>query len=227
MKIRLILTGILLFIISYLLNAQDRGTFIDPRDNIEYEWIKVGDQVWMAENLAYLPSVNEVLNAQFDSECYYIYGYDGTTLEEATTHPMYRKYGVLYNWVAANNSCPEGWHLPDDKEWILLEQQLGLSEDESAMRGWRGSGKTGKKLKSAEGWYTNTGTNEAGLDILPGGCRGYRGFESEGYCAYFWTASPAGGDNGWRRGFCGDDTGTNRGEERRYFGISVRCIQNK
>lgn len=59
--------------------------------------------------------------------------------------------------------------------------------------------------------------NPIGFHALPGGCRGYGGFESEGYCAYFWTGSPAGGDNGWRRRFCCDNDGSCREEDRRYF----------
>ena len=206
--------------------AQEKGTFTDDRDGHIYQWIKIGDQIWMAENLAYLPAMHRISDALFDCACYYVYDYDGNDIDEAKVKFAYRKYGVLYNWTAAIAACPEGWHLPDDKEWIALEQHLGMNDNESGNRGWRVSGETGQKIKSVAGWYVNNGTDDAGFSALPGGCRGYGGYESEGYCAYFWTASPAGGDNGWRRGFCCDDIGSCREEDRRYFAISVRCVKD-
>ena len=179
----------------------------------------------MSENLAYLPSVNRVDDALFDGKCYYVYGFNSTRLGEARELDSYKIYGALYNWEAAQASCPDGWHLPSDKEWQELEIFLGMA-DEAGGRGWRAEGEVGNKLKSASGWITNMGTDASGFNALPAGCRGYQGFQSMGYCAYFWTSSPAGGDNGWRRGICGDDSGVARNEDRRYFGISVRCIKN-
>jgi uncharacterized protein (TIGR02145 family) len=108
-----------------------------------------------------------------------------------------------------------------------MEQYLGMNTEEAGKRNWRNSGKVGDKLKSGTGWITNNGTGETGFQVLPAGCRGYEGYDSLGYCAYFWTATPVGGDNSWRRGFCSDDNGSNREEERRYFGLSVRCLKDK
>jgi uncharacterized protein (TIGR02145 family) len=206
--------------------AQKAGTFTDTRDGHVYQLVKIGKQVWMAENLAYLPRVNRVSDSQFEGKCFYVYGYNGENLSEATAGPNYKKYGVLYNWDAANGSCPEGWHLPTDQEWNELEKCLAMNTDETVTRGWRGSGSAGKKLKSASDWKMNGGTAETGFHALPGGCRGYEGYGSLGFCAYFWTSSPAGGDDGWRRGYCGDDNGSCREEERRYFGLSVRCVKD-
>ena len=35
----------------------DSGEFTDTRDNQTYNWVRIGDQIWMAENL-HLPKVS-------------------------------------------------------------------------------------------------------------------------------------------------------------------------
>ena len=37
---------------------ENSGTFVDCRDEHIYQWIKIGNQIWMQENLAFLPSVS-------------------------------------------------------------------------------------------------------------------------------------------------------------------------
>jgi len=82
------------------------GTFTDARDNHAYKWVRIGDQVWMAENLAYKPS----------SGNYWAYNNDQNNIAI---------YGYLYDWKTACNVCPSGWHLPSDAEWTKLRDYLG------------------------------------------------------------------------------------------------------
>ncbi|MDR2586479.1 MAG: fibrobacter succinogenes major paralogous domain-containing protein [Prevotellaceae bacterium] len=80
------------------------GTFTDPRDGKTYRTAKIGEQVWMAENLAY----------EFGkSRCY------NNDPENC------KKYGRLYSWDDAMKAAPSGWHLPSMEEWDVLTDFIG------------------------------------------------------------------------------------------------------
>lgn len=53
-----------------------------------------------------------------DSSSYYYYDFP-TTMDI----PL-RERGYLYSWKAANEVCPEGWHLPTKDEWLTLWNAL-------------------------------------------------------------------------------------------------------
>ena len=75
----------------------------------------------MAENLAWLPVVSDYEGVSVDSAHYHIWGYNGTNRDEGKYHEKYLKYGVLYNWEAAQTACPAGWHLPKMKSGKYLK----------------------------------------------------------------------------------------------------------
>ncbi len=141
----------------------ETGTFTDSRDGHEYNWIKICNQVWMAENLTYLPSVSPSSAGSYTDPYYYVYGYQGNSVSEAKATSNYATYGVLYNWPAtmagASSSstnpcgvqgvCPDGWHLPSDAEWIELEMHLGMSQADADNEGWRGTDEGGKLKETA------------------------------------------------------------------------------
>ena len=76
----------------------DSGYFTDKRDDNTYNWIRIGEQIWMAENLAYNDNTNSIS-----------YNSDYSNVEY---------YGYLY--VSSNIEAPEGWHIPDKYEVLQL-----------------------------------------------------------------------------------------------------------
>ena len=85
------------------------GTFTDTRDGNTYNWVKIGEQFWMAENLKYLPEMAEYSIDSLEKPYYFVYDYHGTDVTEAKATENYQTYGVLYNWYAAsaNNKATE------------------------------------------------------------------------------------------------------------------------
>ena len=126
------------------------GTLTDSRDGQTYRTVKIGDQVWMAENL----------NFETDSSfCY------NDSAEYCA------KYGRLYVWTAAMDACPSGWHLPDTAEWKTLLAAVG-GDSIAGMKlkstsGWNSDGNGtddfGFTVLPAGGWGSKNFVGEAAV----------------------------------------------------------------
>jgi len=162
-----------------------------------YQTVRIGNQIWMAENLktkhyangaALVDGIGLSKITSYKTKYYFAYKDNESNVDT---------YGRLYKWAAVMNGasssntkpsavqgvCPAGWHVPSDNEWKQLDNFLGVFD-------------TGIKLKEADTshWtYYNDwalGTNEYNFRALPGGRRKWDGhFEHKGSHAYFWSST--------------------------------------
>jgi len=202
-------------------------TFTDSRDGNVYRIVKIGEQTWMAENLAYLPLVSKLNNADYDKAQYYVGGYYGTNVSEAKASQNYKTDGVFYNWEAAKTACPDGWYLPSDDEWKKLEIDLGMSVLAADSNSFRFSGEVGKKLKSKSGWadYGN-GDNKSGFSALPiGMASAWYDFFLRDSAALFWSSTEDGGYSSCFRLLYYLNNAVFREWDSKVDGLSVRCYR--
>lgn len=182
------------------------GTFIDPRDGKVYKWVRIGDKMWMAENLNYYTT---------DSWCY------------KNSQINCEANGRLYTWFTAMNACPTNWDLPSDDEWKTLEKELGISQKKADNVGWRGLSQ-GNQMKSTYGWMDNGfGDNSSGFNAIPGGYFSYDGkFSSLGVSGCWWSATEYNTSDAWRRMLGSSFERVRRNTFHKGSGLSVRCVKD-
>jgi len=200
-------------------SSDARGTFIDSRDGNLYGWVKIDNQIWMAENLRYLPSVSAPNVSSNNKAYYYVYDYNGTDVNAAIASANYTTYGVLYNWTAACVSCPTGWHLPSDEEWTALTDFVVERSGD------------GGKLKETGTTHWNSpnigATNETGFTALPGGIRlANARYWKIGSSGYWWSATEYNVAFALDRVIHHSNTHVSKVCRDKNLGLSVRCIKD-
>jgi uncharacterized protein (TIGR02145 family) len=198
------------------------GEFIKPFTCKE---VKIGNQIWMAENLnvSKFRNGDPILEAKSNEEwveagfkekpawCYY----NNDPTNES-------RYGKLYNYYAVidpRGLAPDGWRIPTEFDFNTLDNYLTENT-------------AGKKMKNTSGWSNNgNGTNESGFSALPGGYRqAQNGFFFNLYESGGWWSITDLGFNTLSSGYHG--LGGNRDDGFSYVGVwlgegvSVRCIKN-
>ncbi|MDA3930551.1 MAG: FISUMP domain-containing protein [Prolixibacteraceae bacterium] len=205
------------------------NTITDSRDGHQYKIVKIDNKTWMAENLAYLPAVFPLDESSSTASIYYVYDYNGYDVNTAKEVSNYNEYGVLYNWPAAKNACPAGWHLPTDAEWYELGLYISLklgpyTESYSDEGAWL---KAGKHLMSKSGWSDgNNGYDDLGFSGLPAGFRTSNGmFYGKYMMTSWWSSTQSTSDYhySWAVDISFDMT---RLKSHWLWGLSVRCVKD-
>lgn len=221
----------------------DSGTFIDNRDNHEYKWIRIGEQIWMAENLAYLPKVNQHTMEDIEAVCpnldetephFHVYGFTGTNVNDAKSTTNYKAYGVLYNWFGSKEACPVGWHIPTNDEWEQLAEFVSQQNGpyEKVNQAWTDTGDNwtgvGKHLKAKYGWESQgNGTDDFGFSALPAGFSvAIDRFDAMGWSTRWWSDTEFSSTDAWIRGVnYGTHIFSNIKDHKIYL-YSVRCVRD-
>jgi len=223
------------------LNLTVGNGFTDERDGNSYCTVTIGNQVWMAENLRYLPSVNRGTDESWTESRYYVYGYQGTNVDDAKDTYNYAEYGVLYNFIAAQTACPSGWHLPSDSEWTELE--IYLENNGYNFDGYVDTDNDrethnviAKSLASTYNWTVSDINNTPGCLQQKNNSSGFNGKPAgwktlNGQFAYinengtWWSSTPY-SNHHWDRYLHFTRTYVTRSHNENHIGMSIRCIQD-
>ncbi len=173
----IILITLLILQTGIYVNAQQKGTFTDSRDGHVYKTVKIGNQVWMAENLNYTQGIPYITDktawVNLDDN-----NSDAAWCYCANDPENSNKYGVLYTYAAALKVAPKGWHLPTKEEFETLLNQLGGEREEP----YKALIKGGK----------------SDLNVLLGGSRSkYGNFINIGLTTGFWSATELNNTCAW------------------------------
>lgn len=191
--------------------------FLDKRDGKKYKKIKIGSQVWMAENLNFGKLVFNLKqsNNQIPEKTYFkndsLLGY---------------KFGALYTWDEAVNYqninskiqglCPDGWHIPSESEWHTLLKHLD------------------KKIKApTDGWQGETiglillDTNKCAMNIKLSGNAVSNWFFYLNEMSYFWCSTMFSKNSAKYIALDKKSTKVYSGYGDKQIGMSIRCIENQ
>jgi uncharacterized protein (TIGR02145 family) len=171
--------------------------FCDERDDKSYKYVKINNQIWMAENLNYNAS---------GSRCY---GDD----TGGDNQNMCGIYGRLYDWSTAMTSCPAGWHLPSYDEWDTLITAVGISTELKANNGWHSNNGTD--------YYGFSALPSGCRSYVPGN------FFALGARGYWWSATTKENDTARLLLMDDSDTIFGIGGENKFYLFSVRCVKDE
>jgi len=223
------------------------GSLYDARDGRVYRTVKIGEQVWMAENLNY-----KVDSSWWFTGCQSTNENDSCKLldENLTRGAL---YGRCYTWAAlmglpagcdtsfcltpdscktkscpfsayppSRGVCPVGWHVPSYVEWTILLDRV-------VRDGHVGSGNGGLALRATSGWKFYS-PSSGGLDLfgfrgLPAGIGGSRSFGLDYQYGYWWSSKEVGRSDSWEMdmscsGMAGSET------HQKELGLSARCLKD-
>jgi len=188
---------------------------VTDADGNQYPTVLIGDQCWMAKSLnvgRYVrstetnsPHSNASNNGIIEKYCF---NNDPANCD---------LYGGLYDWNEAmgytetpgvQGICPDGWHLPTDDDWEVLDDYYKYNDAGQYLKEGGGSGFEGQ---------------------LAGDRHAHGMFVSYNSSGFYWSSSSYVYQNyneGFYRELCACNPYLERGHFSKFTGASIRCIKD-
>ena len=167
-----------------IVTATATGTMTDLEGNT-YQWVRIGEQDWMAENL-------RCGTPFYDMKGMTTSGEENIVIisDRAEAQKWLKDFGNYYSYQQAQANCPDGWRLPTDEDWKQLERTLGMSVDAIDSEGWRNG--AASLMQQTAGQGTGLGLRLGGelckwgyISLTDSSVKPYRQYEA----GMYWTAT--------------------------------------
>lgn len=192
------------------------NTLTDLRDGQIYKTVTIGTQVWMAENLSYLP---EDTIGTIWSGLSLCGGGAWKSKEEGDCSIFGRLYETDFTDEKKDSICPDGWSLPTYNQFQKMKSYLG---DNAVNK---------MKINIDKYWQSGNATNESGFSAIPSSvysrAKGFNTFflENEEVAAFAIEKNNNGTENGFAIVDSEDDFWVPNGFGNGYF-LAVRCVKD-
>ncbi|MGB4775761.1 MAG: fibrobacter succinogenes major paralogous domain-containing protein [Daejeonella sp.] len=223
MKTNRLIYVVLFVLSSFIACKKDKkdtpSNTVKDFDGNVYKTVKIGDQVWMAENLnsTHYQDGTPILNKNAPEE------WVKPTAGYCDPDPLKSEYGKMYNWYAAtdaHNIAPKGWRVPTKDDFATLIQYLKINNasDQIVSNKVRETGTTH--------WSTDIGANnDTGFTAFPSPYRVDNGTFYLGDFAHYLSSTTD--INNIVFGLIIAPDKVTLGSLLKGYGGAIRCIQEK
>lgn len=202
-------------------------SYTDTRDGRIYKTVKIGNQTWFAENLAYSNGdmkpydSRDISHNEFVENPFYFGSYRSQSGFGGESYPDYVKEklkdGVFYNLKASHEACPVGWHLPSKTEFFDLIEYIAMVDYIDNNNG-KALSEASILLKAKYKWEYELPVDKYNFNAFPTGYVRLPFLESWGDFAGWWTE-----DGDW---FYLSNNNSDGYFRRQVNAVPIRCLKD-